>query len=227
MNRWKRLLRDLALLILLGVLIGIIAAFFEIEASTVQAFIIVCCVIYFVLTLVYYFVFMQPYRRRVQQQNADMEAGKTEKALADIQAMQQEPLVRRSRYLTQCCEINLSAAYCRLEQYDHALEILNAMQEKKLNRHAVLVHHMNTCICLFYTGSEQEALRYYHSQEKLFRENRNNRHYGGNLAVLRCWVLAAEGDIAAARQTMEHAKLKWTSPSLQIAYEKLEDRLKR
>ena len=110
--------------------IGVIATLGGFEELDVRLFIIAACVIYLLVTILYYIVFMQPYRKRVLQQNADMESGKIGEALEDIQTMQQEPLVRRSRYLTQCCQINQSAAYCRMEQYDRALEILKAMPEK-------------------------------------------------------------------------------------------------
>lgn len=225
MWRWKRLLRDGLFIVLAGLLIGTAAAFFEIEASTVQIFIIVCCGIYLLLTILYYFVLMQPYRRRVLQQNADMEAGRTDKALTDMEAMMHEPRVQKSRYLTQCCQINLSAAYCRLEQYERALEILKAMPEKKLKEQALLVYHLNTCICIFYMKNEQEGLSYYHAHQKLFHAYRNNRHYGGNLAILKCWALAAQGKISAAREVLTKTKQLWNTPSLLEAYEKLDQRL--
>lgn len=224
MWRWKRILRDVLLWALLCFVIGIIAALFEIEASTVQFFIIVCCVIYLLVTFFYYLVFMQPYRKRVIQQNADMEAGNLETALEDIKAMQQEPRVRRSQYLTQCCQINLSAAYCRLEQYDRALEVLNAMPEK-LKEQVQLVHHLNTCICLFYSGTEEKALAYYHTHEKLFHAHRKDRNYKGNLAVLKCWVLSAQGELAAVRELLKQTKELCNTPSLMEAYEKLEQRI--
>ena len=225
MLRWKRILRDILIWALLCFVMGIIAAFYEIEASTVQFFIVVCCVIYLLVTSLYYIVFMQPYRKRVMQQNADMEAGKSQTALEDIKAMQEEPLVRRSRYLTQCCQINLSAAYCRLEQYDRALEVLNAMPEKKLKERVRLVHHLNTCICLFYNGTEQEALEYYRTHEKLFHAYRNDRQYRGNLVMLKCWALSAQGKLEEAHEILSQAKELCNTPSLMTAYEKLEQRL--
>ena len=224
MWRWKRILRAVLLWALLCFVLGILAAFFEIKASTVQILIIICCAIYLLVTITYYFVFMQPYRKRVMQQNAEMEAGNLETALDDIKAMQQEPRVRRSQYLTQCCQINLSAAYCRLEQYDRALEVLNAMPEK-LKEQVRLVHHLNTCICLFYSGTEEKALAYYHTHEKLFHAHRGDRNYKGNLALLKCWVLSAQGELAAARELCKQTKALCNTPSLLEAYEKLEQHL--
>ena len=78
MWHWKRIIRDILLWALLCFALGIMAAFFEIKASTVQILIIICCAIYLLVTISYYFLFMQPYRRRVQQQNAEMEAGNLE-----------------------------------------------------------------------------------------------------------------------------------------------------
>lgn len=226
MWRWKRILRDILLWALLCFMIGIVVAFFEIKASAVQFFIIVCCVIYLLVTISYYAIFMQPYRRRVLQQNADMESGNLETALEDIKAMQQESRVRRSRYLTQCCQINLSAVYCRLEQYDRALEVLNAMPER-LKEQVRLVYHLNTCICLFYSGTEEKALTYYQTHEKLFYAHRKDRNYKGNLAVLKCWALSAQGEFAAARELLRQTKRLCNTPSLMEAYEKLDQRIEK
>ena len=220
MWRWKRILKAVLFWALFCFMLGIIAAFFEIEASTVQLFIIICCAIYLLVTIYYYVIFMLPYRRRVLQQNADMETGNPETALEDIKAMQQEPRVRRNQYLTQCCQINLSAVYCRLEQYDRALEVLNAMPEN-LKEQMRLVHHMNTCICLFYIGTKENALAYYHTHEKLFHAHREDRNYKGNLAVLKCWALSAQGEFAAAQELLKQMSKLCNTPSLRDAYEKL------
>ena len=139
--------------------------------------------------------------------------------------MMEEPRVRHSRYLMNCCRINLSAACCHLDRYDLALETLRAMPAKKLKGDFELVYHLNTCICLFYIVSEQEGLTYYQIHEKLFHAYRKHRYYGGNLAVLQCWARIAQGDAAGAESLLEQARKNWTKPSLQDAYEKLERRL--
>ena len=184
MWHWKQILRYILLWVLLCFALGIIAALFEIEASTVQVSIIVCCVIYLLVTISYNFLFMQPYRRRVQQQNAEMEAGNLEIALENI----------------------------------------NAMPEK-LKEQVCLVHHLNTCICLFYSGTEEKALAYYHTHEKLFHTHRGDRNYKGNLALLKCWVLSAQGELATARELCKQTKALCNTPSLLEAYDKLEQHL--
>ena len=108
-----------------------------------------------------------------------------------------------------------------MEEYGEALEILNAMPEKNLRDRMLLVHHLNTCICLFYLGMEQEALDYYGEQEKLFRAYQRDRTYGGHIALLQGWVLAARGDLSRAREVLKKAENTWHSASLQEGYDKL------
>ena len=223
--RLRRFLRYLLILLLAGILVGTAAALLEIPASTVQMMIILVCIIWLAAMLLYYGFVMAPYRKRVLQQNADMDSGKSNQALADMEAMQEEPMVKKSRYLTQCCDINRSAAYCRMEQYGQALDILRAMPEKNLRDRTLLVHHLNTCICLFYLGMNEEALDYYREQEKLFRDYKRDRTYGGHLALLQGWVAAAQGDVPGAREVLEKTEGTFQSVSLQEGHEKLREYL--
>ena len=225
MRRLKRILWKLLLLLLLGIALGVVAAYFQWEDKTLQIVIIGCCGVYLAVTLLHYFLVIHPYRRRVLQQAADMEAGRAAEALEDIQRMMEEPRVRRSKYLTNGCQINLTAAYCHLGQDQAALDQLRAIPEKQLKGDFELVYHLNTAICLFYTGSEQEGLSHYLAHRKLFHAYRKHPYYGGNLAVLQCWAMLAQGQAEEAKEVLRQAKETWTKLSLQEAYEKLERRL--
>ena len=94
--RLKRFLRYLLILLLAGILVGTAAALLEIPASTVQMMIILVSIIWLAAMLLYYGFVMAPYRKRVLQQNADMDSGKSAQALADMEAMQEEPMVKKA-----------------------------------------------------------------------------------------------------------------------------------
>ena len=105
-----------------------------------------------------------------------------------------------------------------------ASEDIKAMPEK-LKKQVRLVHHLNTCICLFYSRTEQEALAYYRTREKFFQAHRKDHNYQGNLAILKCWALSAQGELAQARDLLRQIKELCNTPSLLEAYEKLEQHL--
>lgn len=225
----KRHLKFIAIGLGIGLLMGIVLTMLsnalDIDKKTFQIAVYLLCVVIVLGTIIVNLLYTRPFRKRVCGQSALLEAGKPAEALADMKQMLEDPRVQKMKYMKRLCRLNMTAAYCDLHQYDQAMEIFRELSTEKLCGREELVYHLNLCICYFYQGQEEEGLLYYHLSQKLFDAYRQNKFYGGNVAVVTMWAMMAQGETAQAEELLEKAKKKWDKPSLQEDYQRVEERL--
>ena len=121
--------------------------------------------------------------------------------------------------------INLSAGYCRLGQYDKAAELLEHLSNVKLSGVLKLVHCINLCYCYFYLKQTDRAMALYESSQGVFNPYRNNKLYGGNIAVLDIFAAIGMKDYARAAELLQTAKSTWDESRFLDDYRYLEENI--
>ncbi len=225
----KRHLKFIALGLGVGLLVGIVLTLLSdalgIDQKTLQLVLNLLFLAIVLGAIIFNFLYVRPFRKRVYRQSALLEAGKPDEALADMEQMMEDPRVQKMKYMKRLCRLNMTAAYCDLHQYEQAMVIFQELSAEKLCGMEELVYHLNLCICYFYQGQEEEGLLHYHLSQKLFDTYRQNKFYGGNVAVVTMWAMMAQGENAQAEDLLEKTRKKWDKASLQEDYQRVEQRL--
>lgn len=125
----------------------------------------------------------------------------------------------KGKGLQKILQLNLTAGYCDLKEYEKALEILESMDNSKLKGGLQLVHHINLCMCYFYTGQTEKAMALYQIPKENFAFYRKYpdgfTQYFFSLDILAAIVTK---DLAKADTLLKQAKETWNDPRSQKMY---------
>lgn len=176
--------------------------------------------------LLYNYFYIRKYRKRVINQIWLLESGKPEIALNDMISMHEEATSKGAYRLAHLAKLNMTAAYCDLNKYEEALDILLELSSVKFEGIENLVYRINLCACYYYLGNEEGGNLNYLLNEKLFDKYRNNIIYGGNVAVIKMMYLLANHKYKEAKSLLEQAKIKWDNPRLLNDYQLIEEKLR-
>lgn len=221
----KTVARGMGMGILIGIVLYVICDTLDIEEKTFQTAVLIISLAVILGAMIFNILYMRPFRKRVRNQIALLEEGNPAQALADMEQMLEDGRVKKTKYLKRLCRLNMTAAYCDLEQYDRAMEIFLELSAEKFSGTEELVYSLNLCVCHFYQGQEKEGLMVYNRSRRVFDRYRKDRFYGGNIAVVTMWAMMAQGQNGQVEELLEKARKTWDRPSLQEDYQKVEDRL--
>lgn len=206
----------------LGVVLAVIQNGLQIEKNTfLRGYFIAGALIIAGIVLVNV-LYHGRYRKEMQKAAVLLEEGKTGEYVAAV-----EELLRRARgkQLRNLLELNLSAGYCDLKQYDRAIALLEKLANERLSGVVKMVHRLNLCVCYFYTGQNAKAMEVYRDSQKDFAPFKKSPAYGGNLAVLEMLADMERGETEQAAALLKEARETWNYPRLQEDYRKIEARL--
>ena len=161
-----------------------------------------------------------------------LEKMKTAAQLLDVNRVEEyitevESMLRRAkgRFANSMLTINLSAGYAKLKQYDKAVELLESVSNVKLSGDFKLVYHLNLCLCYFYQKQTDRAMALYESSQKVFKQYKNNKLYGGNIAILDIYAAIGNKDYSRAAKLLQTARNTWDDPRFLDDYCYLEERI--
>ncbi|MBQ8850881.1 MAG: hypothetical protein IJZ66_00325 [Oscillibacter sp.] len=113
----------------------------------------------------------------------------------------------------QILHINLCAAYCAKQDYAAALEALETINPKKLNKANAAFYWVNLALCNFYLGNDAEGMRIVDLQKAAFTEMRSAQQTGPALAFLEIFELLHQGEQEDAAALLETARATWENES--------------
>lgn len=220
--------------ILLGALIGmaivvasyVVSTIFNIKSEYITNFLVIVGLIILVVGFIYNMIYVSKYRKRTYQQIELLNNHQADLALKDMQDMYHELEKKGPKNLLQLVKLNMSAAHCDLKEYDKALNLLLEISDNDLATNERFIHQLNICACYFYLDRAQEAVAIYEQNEKLFDKFRENKIYGGNVAVITIFVLLAKNEKAKAKKLYEESRKKWHNPRLDDDFAYIEKQIK-
>lgn len=162
------------------------------------------------------------YRKRMQGALALFEKGEIGPYMEEVKDMLRSA---KGRSLRNTLQINLSAGYCEMGQFDRAAEILEGLSGERLQGVMGMVYRLNLCVCYFYTSQNARAMELYHASGKLFGPYRKSRFYGGNIALLDMLAAIEEGRYRDAENMLADARKTWDFPRLQKDYRQIAEKL--
>lgn len=147
-------------------------------------------------------------------------AGRTEDYIAEVESLRCRA---KGRFANNMLTINLSAGYCKLEQYDKAAELLESLSNVKLSGEYQLVYCINLCLCYFYQKQTDRAIALYESSQRIFNPYRNSKSHGGSIAVLDIFAAIGVKDYVRAAKLLQEARSRWDDTRFLDDYRYLEE----
>lgn len=221
----KRILKPIALGVLLGFVLLAIQSIFDIPNHVFNKIVIIAFVAVIIISIVVNVIFVQKYQRRVHKQIKLLESGKQKEALFDMEQMLETAQRKKMKNVERICRLNMTAALCDLKDYSRALKILEDMDTSELKGQEEFVYDLNLCACYFYLEKNEEGLDVYDRSYTVFQKFKDNPVYGGYVAVVTIWAMLALGEYDQAEYMLSKAKEKWDLDRLYEDYRMIEMRL--
>lgn len=215
----KRIIRPLLAGLCIGVVLAVVQQALHIDHGVFMTWFWAAAAVMFVGILLFNFLYMGRYRRKMRDALALLEAGQAQEYLAMVEGLLQ---TARGRGLRNCLKLDLTPGYCDLKQFDKAIAILEELSREPLRGVPGMVRRLNLCVCYFYTCQTAKAMELYEASQKEFAPWRTTPVYGGNVAVLDMFAAIAQGRQEQAAQLLAHARSTWTNPRLQDDYDYIE-----
>lgn len=221
-----RQLRHLSRVLLLGVCLGVCLVFVQnalgMETGVFLRRYFLLAGGFLAAAAVLSAAYLQRYRKKMQEALPFLEAKAYRAYIKAVEALLQ---TARGRYLRNLLRLNLTAGYCGLEQYGHAISILEDLEGQRLGAEGEMVRRLNLCVCYFYSGQTREALALYDDSQGVFGRFRSSDAFGGNLAVVEMLALVERKRYAEAQALLDETRERWDLPRLQEDYQHIQERL--
>lgn len=216
----KRRIKIIIIGICLGFLLLFIKIAFQIPNNIFWQYYLVLTCIVTIGSMAFNLFYNLHYQKKLKAVLPLWKAGHVEEYIARVESMRRNA---KGRYANNMLTLNLSAGYCKLEQYDKATELLGSLSNAKLPGTFKLIHRINLCICYFYQRQTDHAMALYESSQKVFNKYRNGKLYGGNIAILDIFAAIGMNDYDRAAELLQTAQSTWDEPRFLDDYRLLEE----
>ena len=134
----------------------------------------------------------------------------------------------KGKNLRNILELNLAAGYIETKQFDIAIPLLEKLSHKRLKGSAVnVVHKINLCLSYFETAQYDKAITIYNENQRLFQQYKQNKIYGGNIAMLEVIASIINEQYDQAEELLNYAKKIYDDPRLQKSFQEFFDILNK
>lgn len=171
-----------------------------------------------------YILYIGRYAKRMRGAIAHYEKGEIRIYMDEVEDML---YTAKGRNLRNTLKIDLSVGHYAMGEYDRAVRILEEMFEEPMRDGTKLVHRLNLGLYYFRTAQNDKAMELYHAEEKEFARFRENRYYGGNVALLDMLAAIESRRYDEAGKLLAKARQTWKFPRLQKEYQLIEEKLAR
>lgn len=159
------------------------------------------------------------YQKRVRQAAALLEEGKADEYITTVEGLLR---TAKGEQLKNLLRLNLTAGYCDKKEFQKAIDLLEELEDARLQGPVRMIQRLNLCICYFYTNRDDQAMKVYDASDDLFAPYRGGAAYGKNLAVLDMLADIQKGQYDDARELLETARKNWNNPRIAADYDYIE-----
>lgn len=218
----KRDVKSILLGISLIVLLVVVQKAFQInEYIFMRALLAVAAALFVGITLLSLYT-----RYYMEKMDKAAELLKTEQAKEYIEELEKLCQRAKGKSLKNVFQLNLSAGYCHLEEYEKAIEILEGLPVESLKASSYkVIRNVNLCGCYFATEQTEKAVELYGKSQEIFKPFRKSRVYGENIAMIDISVSIEKGQYDRAEKVLEYARKTWNNPKFQEVYRCMEAEL--
>lgn len=159
------------------------------------------------------------YQRKMRRIVTLLDTGHPKEYIAEVDKLLH---TARGQSLRNILKINLAAGYIEIKQYEKSISLLENLAGWQLPGSAVkMVCRLDLCMSYFYVGQYEKAMSLYNENQKLFGQYRNDKTYGGHIAVADILALMRNGQYDQAEKLLDTAQRFWEEPRLQNAFQEI------
>lgn len=216
----KRILKIVAIGIIIGILLVIVQIVFRIPKDVFLHYYWICGVLVILGAVIFNLFYNLRYQKKMKDAAILLENGKAKEYIEAVEELLKNA---KGRHLKNFLTVNLSAGYCDLKEYEKAIELLESLLSVRLNGVLKMVQRLNLCVCYFYSNQGEKGITLFESSQKDFKPFLKSKLYGGNIAVLDIFVAIEKGEFIRAKELLKSARNDWDNPRLQDDYQYLEE----
>ena len=207
----KRTMKIIGMGFVIGILMLIVQNAFSIPDdiflkgySIVGLFVIVGAVLFNLLYNVLY-------NKKIQKAIRLLKDGKPKAYIEQINIIKEKA---KGKTLRRILEINLSAGYYDLKEYDKAIALLEPLAEVKLRDEIRIVWFLNLCLSYFYVQQNEKAMALYSQNKNKCDKFKRMGKYTENIMLLEIFVALEKNEIALASELIEGLEKQVTDESI-------------
>lgn len=218
----KRVLKIVCIGLLVGLALVAVQEYFKIDHDLFMKWYIVAAVVFLAAVVAVNVIYNNGYRKKVAALLPLLKENRTEEYIKGMEALEE---TAKGERLREGLRLNIAAGYSRLKQYDRSIPILEELLDKPMSGFSKVVLRHNLCLDYFYSGQTERALELYDKSAGMMEKYKDAPDFGGPLAALKIRALIAGGRKTEARELLEEAEKRWTSPSLEEDYKEIKGML--
>lgn len=215
----KRIIKFIVIGICLGFILFIIQKIFQIDEATlmhhywIAASVVVIGTV--LINVCYNLFYFSKTKKAIELLNQE----KPQEYIQTIDALLK---TAKGKVLRNILTLNLAAGYIETKQFDIAIPMLEELSTKRLKGSAVnLVHRINLCQSYFETKQYEKAIAIYNENKALFQKYRNDKNYGGHIAILDVIAAIIHKQYDQAEKLLNMAKETYDDSRLQKAFHEI------
>ena len=220
----KRVLKIIALGVLIGIFMLVIQFTLQIPKDTFMFYYKIFGAVVIFGAVLFNYIYIHAFQKKMKKAAVVLEKGKPQEYIELVEGMRQRA---KGRFLKHVIDVNLSAGYFKLQDYEKSIALLEGLLGQRLYGGLKMVQRLNLCAAYFYSGQTEKALALYEDSQKTLKPYRKSTLYGGNIMVLDIFAQIEQGALALAGETLTIAKEAYSTPSLQEDYNFLEAKLQQ
>ncbi len=216
----KRILKMIAIGVILGLVLLAIQIGFKIEQELFLSYYWKISIVFLLLVLVINIIYLMIYSKKIQKALILLNEDKIEQYIDEMELILQKIKGENFRDLV---KINLTAGYIKNREYQKSLDILNSIEEKQVKNEILkLVYWINMAVSHFRLENYDKFKEIYKAQKNLFEKYQDNENYGEPIGQLQILSAIIDDNLEVAQQLLDVLKNKWVNLHNQKDYEELE-----
>ncbi len=196
----KRVMKIMGIGFVCGIILLVIQKVFSIPEDTflkgyytVGIFVIVSVVLFNIF-------YNLSYNKKVQKAITLLKNGRPEEYIEQMEIIKQKA---KGSTLRRMLDINLSAGYYDLKQYDKAIALLEPLYQVKLRGVMQIVWLLNLCLSYFHVQQNEKAMELYYQSKNKFDKFKSRGKYTENIMLLEIFVALEKREFSLADELIE------------------------
>ena len=180
----KYLIIALGIAVVAILLLVVLPQTLEVNTNTLFQSAISLLVWIVVITLIVNIIMSTYYYIKIKKQLELLNEGKTHEAIDSMKKLLLSLHNPRYKRLENICKINISSAYCDLNEYGKGQEVLDSVDTASLSNNTRFIYEFNQCVLLYYLGNTEKFIENYDKNKEAFDSYKTYKNYEDNIEML-------------------------------------------
>lgn len=212
--------------LIVGILLLIAKITFHINDDIFMKFYVSASIALIVLVIIINVLYYKYYQKKIHRyitlaQSTDFDEGIT--ALNKIQTKV------KTKTLKNIVSLVRAALYDNNGEHQKSLEILENLDEKKLNKGLFIIYKLNLCSCYFSNNDNEKAIAIYDKYEEVFKQLENNNNFSedsSSIFLTHAYAQLYKNNVSSAEEYIKKAKKSDKQKKYKPAIRRLENAIK-